>query len=195
MAKKTIVKNEEETVNNTVANDVKKTSKKYDGYEEITTLVDLTRTAKETVKINLSDDEAADFLQLKEGESVSDYFKDSKVPSFLPKTLGKILEDDSEEMDIVRDVFQKISGYKVFYSKYGNKYTVLLPKKYSGLEKDVNGEYSSIYTPYDIRIINFPGGAERPSSYNPDYFRKILTIILDNIKIELTRQGVIVKSA
>lgn len=193
MAKKVVTKQDEEVV--VEPTPVKQEKQTYDGVEEITTLVDLSRTAKERVKINLSDKESAEFLGLKDGESISDYFKDAKIPSFLPKTIGVLLDDNAEEMDIAREVFSMLSGYKIFYSKYGNKYTVLLPKKYSGLEKDVNGEYSSPYTPYDIRIINFPGGAERPSSYNPDYFRKILTIIFDNIKIELTRQGISIKTA
>ena len=192
MAKKVVTKNDD--VIETVAAPVKESKQKYDGVEEITTLVDLTRTVTETVKVNLSDDEVAEFLKLRDGEKVSDYFKDAKIPAFLPKTVGSLLDDDAEEMDIAREVFSILSGYKIFYSKYGNKYTVLLPKKYSGLEKDVKGEYSSPYTPYDIRIINFPGGAERPSSYNPDYFRKVLTIIFDNVKIELTRQGISMKT-
>lgn len=170
--------------------DTKAKIKEYDGFEKIIENIDGRETRTVNKKVYMSDTEAKDFLQLIGDEKVADYFLAGKAPLLIKLAFGAVLDTNAEEMLIAAEVLRGLSGYKMFYTKVGNKYMLLLPKAYSCLEKTVEGEYANQYTPFDARLINFPGGEGHAGSYDVEYLKKRLSFVYNNIKVELQRQGI-----
>lgn len=140
----------------------------YDGIESVYTIFQDGRGAEKKVKVNLSSKEVKDWL----GDvDTTRYFKHGKVPVFCKKAFGDLLTDENEEKVQMQNVLKDFEGLLFFKNRKQNLYTILVPKELSEYELDQDGEFLDPVVFYDIRTINFSGGAA-PASFEIGYFQK-----------------------
>lgn len=109
----------------------------------------------------------------------SKYFREGKVPIYLPQSLGRLVDEDAFESKVKRDVFSKYPGVLMFKHERVNIYTLLIPKELTEHEF-MNGEFVERLVRYDARSIVCTGGA-RPSEFTEAYFKEIGNKIIKHL--------------
>ena len=151
--------------------------KEYDGFEDVVEpQIDGTYKTTRT-KVYLSDSEVKKFMG---DNDPAKYFRLGKVPKFMPKSIGSILPEDRMEMVAKADIYSKFPEVLMFKHDLTNIYTLLIPKMLAEHEI-TDGEFSSRLVQYDTRSIPFNGGANRPSSFEVDFFKKESAKILKHL--------------
>lgn len=159
----------------------------YDGRED---LVEPTETGayKTTpgVKLYLSTSEVKKFM----GEhDPMKYFRDGKVPVYMPKAIGSILPEDRIETIVKNEVFSKFPETLLFKHDLTNIYTLLVPKALTEHEFS-NGDFTDRLVRYDTRSIVFTGGPGRPSSFDTDYFKKQASKVIKHLEAKAEERKV-----
>ena len=141
---------------------------KFDGMGEIFVTGNNLQTVAVKRKIYLSSDEVKKFM----GDNDPNlYFKGGVIPMYVSKTFGRILEDEDEEVKVMKEIFKGYDGLLMFKHRQQNLYTILVPKTFCAFELDANGDFVEDSVKYDIRTVNFAGGST-PSSFERGYFQK-----------------------
>jgi hypothetical protein len=156
---------------------IKETPVEYDGWENV---VEPTETgAYVTIKrkVFLSDSEVKKFMGDKDPNR---YFRDGKVPMYMPKSFGTLLPEDRTETIVKNEVFTKYPETLLFKHDLTNIYTLLIPKELTEHEFS-NGDFTDRLVRYDTRSIVFTGGPGRPSSFEVDYFKKQSAKVLQSL--------------
>jgi hypothetical protein len=149
-------------------------SKKFDGVVTFKEPININTYQDVTKKIFLSDDEVEKFI----GDTdPSLYFKDGRIPLYVPKSFGTLLSEERPETLVLRKEWPLYKEALLFKHDMQNIYTILIPKKYSEHELNESGDFRSNFVRYDTRSVAFTGGMGRPSSFEPDYFKKHLVTI------------------
>lgn len=140
----------------------------YDGVEDVYyTGANLQPMARK-MKVNLNTTEADEFLK---GANPNKYFREGKIPMSCVKAFGDLLPDDYEEVRVMKDVCKGFDGLLMFKNRKQNLYTILVPKELSDFELTESGDYIEPTVLYDIRVVNFSGGAA-PAAFERGYFQK-----------------------
>lgn len=148
-------------------------------------LQDIVDTSK-VIKTHLTKEEAVAFLG---GRDPKDYFYLGKVPVYMKRNLGFLLDDDSEQRMIVDSIFKDLedrSNILIFANTDGNKHTLLIPKQYSAVEI-TDGEFTSPAYVCDPRVIVYTGFG-RTGHYSPDVFKKDVERVAHSIKVVLQKR-------
>lgn len=158
--------------------ETKEIVEEFDGREDLVEpLIDGTYKTTKGVKLWLSTSEVKKFM----GEhDPNKYFRDGKVPVYMPKSIGSILPEDRVESIIKTDVFSKFPEVLMFKHDLTNIYTLLIPKVITEHEV-TNGDFTDRLIRYDTRSIVFTGGQGRPSSFEADYFKKQASKIITQL--------------
>lgn len=158
----------------------------YDGFEDLVEpQIDGTYKTTRT-KLYLSDSEVKKFMG---DNDPAKYFRLGKVPKFMPKSIGSILPEDRMEVIAQKDIFSKFPEVLMFKHDLTNLYTLLIPKVITEHELS-DGEFASRLVQYDTRSIPFNGGANRPSSFEVDFFKKESAKILKHLNAKAEERKV-----
>lgn len=131
---------------------------------------------KRKEKFYLSDDEVKEFM----GDAdPSTYWRLGRVPVAYKKEFGNLLKADAQEKIVCDKVFAKFPGILLFRHPFQALYTLLVPKKYSSIEKDNEGEYVNRLLFCDARSIVF--GANDGGAYSDKNFTRKANLILKNL--------------
>lgn len=141
----------------------------YDGFEDIVEPLIDGNYATKSKKVYLSDKEVKSFMG---DHDPSKYFRLGKVPTIMPKSIGTLLNEDREEVIVMRDIFSQFPEVLMFKHNLSNIYTLLIPKVVADFEV-VDGEFTNRLVQYDTRSIPFNGGAGRPSAWSVDFFKQV----------------------
>jgi hypothetical protein len=153
-----------------------KPATKFDGFIEIVEPTIEGTYAKRMEKFYLSDEEAEKFM----GDvDLNIYWRGGKVPVIYKGEYGNILKDDAPEKINCDKIFAKFPGILLFRHPFQALYTLLIPKKYSDLEKDANGEYANRIIFCDARSIVF--GAAEGGMYTEKNFKNKAKKILEHL--------------
>jgi hypothetical protein len=156
----------------------KATSKhaQFDGIIEITEPQPDGTYTKRTEKYYLSDEEVKKFF----GDNDLDtYWRDGRIPVIYKAEYGNLLPEDAPERVNCDKIFAKFPGVLIFRHPFQALYTLLIPKKYSNLEKNDKGDYSSRVMFCDARSIVF--GATEGGMYTDKNFRNKAKKILEHL--------------
>ena len=161
------------------ANSAEEVIPEFDGREDvIEPLIDGTYKTTKGVKVWLSTSEIKKFMG--EHDPVK-YFKEGKVPVYIPKALGQLLGEERTETQVKNEVFNQFPDVLLFKHDLTNIYTLLIPKVLTEHEFE-NGDFTSRLIRYDTRSIPFNGGPGRPSGFEADFFKKESAKILVHLK-------------
>lgn len=149
----------------------------YDGWEDVVEPTEAGPYKTERRKVFLSTAEVKKFMG---DHDPNIYFRDGKVPVYIPKALGTLLPDDRTETIVKNEVFTKYPEVLLFKHDLTNIYTLLIPKRLTEHEF-ANGDFVNRLIRYDTRSVVFTGGAGRPSSFETDYFKKQAAKILKHL--------------
>lgn len=149
----------------------------YDGVETWFERVDLINPPQEKkAKINMSDSEVKKFL----GEhDTKMYFRNGRIPNWY-KEFGTLVEEEDEEMKVLRNVMADMPEVLLFKHKTQPLYNVLVPKPLSEFELDGSGDIMDPTYTADMRAIAF-GGSNAPKSFEKTFFKARLMVIHNHL--------------
>jgi len=151
----------------------------FDGREDLVEpQIDGSYKTTKGVKLWLSTSEVKKFMG---DNDPSKYFREGKVPVYVPKAFGTILPEDRTEVQVMKEVFRQFPDILMFKHDLTNIYTMLIPKVLTEHEFQ-DGEFTSRLIRYDTRSIPFNGGPGRPSGFESDFFKKEASKILVHLK-------------
>lgn len=127
-------------------------------------------------KYYLSDEEVKKFFG---DNDLATYWREGKIPVIYKSEYGNLLQDDAPEKVNCDKIFAKFPGIILFRHPFQSLYTLLIPKKFSNLEKDTNGDYASRVMFCDARSIVF--GAQDGGMYTEKNFAKKAKVILQHL--------------
>lgn len=154
--------------------------KEYDGWEDVVEPTEAGPYRTERRKVFLSTSEVKKFMG---DHDPAIYFRDGKVPVYMPKAIGTILPEDRMETTVKNEVFAKFPETLMFKHDLTNIYTLLIPKVLTDHDFS-NGDFTDRLIRYDTRSIVCTGGPGRPSSFEVDYFKKLSAKILKHLEAQ-----------
>ena len=116
------------------------------------------------------------------------YFKNGLMHTSLQKVLGDLLQEDREEMMVLRKTI-KNPEILMFKHQRENKYTLLVPKVYSEFELNSDGEFIDKYIHQDYRVIAFTGQGV-PAAFEETFFTSKLEAMVEKMKVQAKKRNV-----